>query len=108
MGVHFTTIVISSDVDVLLVQGADHKNVCRCAKELYTSEGSSWDGSGTMSRFRAPGDSLSFGISDSAVRNGRSPDAEIWSMAAAAVVIFINNWLQVAQIASEDTYRQWS
>lgn len=77
MGVHLTSSIISSNVDVGLDDGPRDEDIRGRLEELNTSDSASGHGTSTVARLGAPRDGLSFLVTDQAVRVGRAPQAEV-------------------------------
>lgn len=78
--VHFTTKVISSNVDLGLVDVSGHLNVIWGANKLDTLNGAFWEETGPMAGFGAIRHSFSFSIADERVGFGWAPETPIASI----------------------------
>ena len=77
MGVHLASSIISSDVDVGLVDVTRDEDVGWGLEELDTGDGAFGHDTGTVPWLGAPGDGLGFLVTNQAVRVGRAPQAEV-------------------------------
>jgi len=75
--VEFTSRVISSDVDELLLDEAGDLDVVGSLHELETSDGTLGDDTGTIARLCAPSDTLTLDVTDEGVWFRGTPEAEV-------------------------------
>jgi len=77
MRVKLSSVVISSYVDLGLVDKACNLDIVRCPDKLDTLESTGGNETGAVARLAAPGNFLAFSVTDGRVRLGGSPEAEI-------------------------------
>jgi len=75
--VEFSSTIISLDVDEFLVDVTSDLDVVGSLHELETSDGASWDQTGTVAWFGAPSDTFTFNVADELVWFLGSPQAEV-------------------------------
>jgi len=80
VGVEFSSVVTSSNVDLGLINETSPLNIFAGHEHLDTSESTSRDEAGPVAWLAAPGDFDGFGVTNSGVWLGRGPDAEIYSV----------------------------
>lgn len=77
MRVQLAPVVISSNVDLGLVNKTGNLDVVGGLDELYALESTGGDETSAVSWLCAPGDFLTFGVTDGGVRLWGSPEAEV-------------------------------
>lgn len=77
MGVHFTSPVLSLNVDEPLVDKADDLDVVGGLDELHTLEGAVRDQTGTVAGLGTPSNHLAFMVSDEGFGLAGSPQAKV-------------------------------
>ena len=77
MGVHLSSGVAISDVDLGLVDETDDLDVTGGLDVLETGDGARRNDAGSTARLRAPGDGLTLGVTDEGVGLGGTPDTPV-------------------------------
>jgi len=78
VGVEFSSVVISGNVDQGLINETSPLDIFAGHEHLDTSESTSRDETGAIARLAAPGDYFAFGVTNSGAWLWRGPEAEVF------------------------------
>jgi hypothetical protein len=77
VGVEFSSGIIGSDIDELLLDDASDLDIVGGLHELDTRDGTLGDDTGTVTRLSAPSDAFTFGVANERVGFRWTPEAEV-------------------------------
>jgi hypothetical protein len=77
VGIKLSSVIVSSHVNLGLINESNDLNVIGCLNELDTSQSTARDQASSVPRLSAPGNFLLLGITDGGVRLGGSPQTEV-------------------------------